>query len=643
MSPEVQRLETFLARVLPRVEKPGRYIGGEWNQVVKPWDQVAVRVALVFPEVYEIGMSNLGLAILYDVLNREPDILAERVYAPWVDMERELRAAGLPLFSLESRHPLHAFDVVGISLPYEQLYTNALNVLDLGGIPILAAERHGRHPLVLAGGGATYNPEPMADFLDACVIGEGEEVAVEVVREVARWLPGRQEPAARAVLLRRLAAIPGVYVPSLYRVSYHADGTVQAVEPAGPGVPARVRKRVVPRLPPPPTRPVVPHIDIVHNRAMVEIQRGCTRGCRFCHAGFTYRPVRERPLEEVFKAVEEVLAHTGYDELALLSLSTSDYSRIQDLVDALRTRYAGEHLSISLPSLRLDSFSVDLVDALQSGRRTGLTFAPEAATPALRQVINKPIPEEDLLEVARLVYRRGWSVIKLYFMIGLPGETVEDVEAIARLVRKVLAIGWEEMGGRARVHVGVSTFVPKPHTPFQWVALAPEEAIREKQELLRRMLRKGPVRLTWNDPHETWLEAILSRGDRRLGAVILEAWRAGARFDGWQEQFQVQRWKEAFARAGLSPDFYLRARPFEEVLPWEHLDVGVSKRFLWREYLRSLEGKVTPDCRAGCVGCGVNAAFRDWESSAAWTCPPLGSPVGVEEAQPVTGQGRKET
>ncbi len=633
----MQDSEALLARILARVEKPGRYIGGEWNQVRKPWDQVAVRVALVFPEVYEIGMSNLGLAILYDVLNQQPDILAERAYAPWVDMERELRAAGLPLFSLESRKPLRAFDVVGISLPYEQLYTNALNVLDLGGIPLLAAERDEGDPVVIAGGGATYNPEPMADFVDAFVIGEGEEVAVEVVREVAQWLPERQEPGARAALLRRLATIPGVYVPSLYRVSYHADGTVRAVEPAEPGVPAKVRKRVVPVLPPPPTRLVVPHLDIVHNRAVVEIQRGCTRGCRFCHAGFTYRPVRERPLEEVLRAVEEVLAHTGYDEVALLSLSTSDYTQIQALVEALRARYAGEHLSISLPSLRLDSFSVDLVDSLQGGRRTGLTFAPEAATPALRRAINKPIPEEDLLEVARLVYRRGWPVIKLYFMIGLPGETTEDVEAIAHLVRKVLAIGREEMGGRARVHVGVSTFVPKPHTPFQWAPLASEEDLRGKQDLLRRMLRKGPVRLTWNDPRETRLEAILSRGDRRLGPVVLEAWRAGARFDGWQEQFRWERWQGAFARAGLDPDFYLRARPFEEVLPWEHIDSGVSKRFLWREYQRSLAGEVTPDCRTGCVGCGVNAAFRELEPVTAWACPPL----GVEGGRSALGRGRE--
>lgn len=631
MKAQVQGSEALLARLLARVEKPGRYIGGEWNQVVKPWEQVAVRVALVFPEVYEIGMSNLGLAILYDVLNREPDILAERAYAPWVDMERELRAAGLPLFSLESRKPLHAFDVVGISLPYEQLYTNALNVLDLGGIPLLAAERGGGDPIVIAGGGATYNPEPMADFIDAFVIGEGEEVAVEVVREVATWLPERGESGARVALLRRLAAIPGVYVPSLYRVSYHADGTVRSVEPAEPGVPARVRKRVVPTLPAPPTRPVVPHIDIVHNRAMVEIQRGCTRGCRFCHAGFTYRPVRERPVGEVLRAVEEVLAHTGHDEVALLSLSTSDYTRIQELVQALRTRYAGEHLSISLPSLRLDSFSVDLADSLQGGRRTGLTFAPEAATPALRQAINKPIPEEDLLEVARLVYRRGWPVVKLYFMIGLPGETVDDVEAIPHLVQRVLALGREEMGGRARVHVGVSTFVPKPHTPFQWAPLAAEDAIREKQGILRRMLRKGPVRLTWNDPHVTWLEAVLSRGDRRLGSVIMEAWRTGARFDGWQEQFQVQRWRAAFARVGLDPEFYLRSRPLAEVLPWDHIDAGLSKRFLWREYQRSQAGEVTPDCRTGCVGCGVNVAFRELEPVAAWACPPLGNQEGQAE------------
>lgn len=625
MGSETRHLDGLLARILARVQKPGRYIGGEWNQVRKPWGQVAARVALVFPDVYEIGMSNLGLAILYDILNREPDILAERVYAPWVDMERELRAAGLRLFSLESRRPLHAFDVVGLSLPYEQLYTNALNVLDLGGIPVLAAERGGEHPVVIAGGGATYNPEPMADFVDAFVIGEGEEVALEVVREVAAWLPGRRGPGAREALMRRLAAIPGVYVPSLYHVSYRADGTIRAVEPAEPGVPARVRKRVVPRLPPPPTRPLVPHIDVVHNRAMVEVQRGCTRGCRFCHAGFTYRPVRERPVGEVLEAVEEILAHTGHDELALLSLSTADYSHIRELVEALQARYAGGHLSISLPSLRLDSFSVDLVDSLQGGRRTGLTFAPEAATPGLRNAINKPIPGEDLLEVARLVYRRGWPTIKLYFMIGLPGETMGDVEAIARLVRKVLAVGREEMGGRARVHVGVSTFVPKPHTPFQWAPLEDERAIREKQALLRRMLRKGPVRLTWNDPDETWLEAVLSRGDRRLGAVILDTWRAGARFDGWQEQFQVQCWREAFARAGLDPDFYIRrARTFEEVLPWDHIDAGVFKRFLWREYQRGLAGDVTPDCRVGCVGCGVNVAFRDLEAQAEWACPPVG-------------------
>jgi len=614
------------------VRKPGRYVGGEWNQVVKPWDQVAARVALVFPDVYEIGMSNLGLAILYDILNREPDILAERVYAPWVDMEEAMREAGLPLFSLESRHPLAAFDIVGISLPYEQLYSNALNVLDLGGIPVLAAERSEESPLVLAGGGATYNPEPMADFFDAFVIGEGEEVTLDVVRAYVQWQSGQGQGGARDALLRRLAEIEGVYVPSLYRVAYDEEGRVRAVEPEVPEAAQRVKKRVVPRLPAVPTKPLVPHLDVVHDRAMVEIQRGCTRGCRFCHAGFTYRPVRERSPEEILAAVEELLANTGHSELALLSLSSSDYSRVGELVEALRERYAGEHLSISLPSLRLDSFSVDLVDSLQGGRRTGLTFAPEAATSAMRRAINKPIPDEDLLEVARLVYRRGWSSIKLYFMIGLPGETVGDVEAIARLVRRVLAIGREEVGGRARVNVSISTFVPKPHTPLQWVPLESEQAIREKQALLKRLLRKGPVRLTWNDPEETWLEAVLSRGDRRLGTVILEAWRQGARFDAWQEQLRPERWVRAFAQAGLDPDFYARReRGRDEVFPWEQIDVGVTKQFLWREYQRSLAGEVSPDCREECLGCGVNVAFRELQGRAEWMCPPVRT-AGLESS-----------
>ncbi|MGQ9584015.1 MAG: TIGR03960 family B12-binding radical SAM protein [Anaerolineae bacterium] len=628
------RSETTLERLLARVQKPGRYIGGEWNQVVKPWDAVAARVALVFPDVYEVGMSNLGLAILYDVLNRQPDLLAERVYAPWPDMEAELRRAGLPLFSLESRKPLCAFDVVGVSLAYEQLYSNALNLLDLGGIPVLAAERDEDDPLVIAGGGATYNPEPMADFFDAFVIGEGEEVILEVVRACVSWQPDRGRAGARGALLRHLATIEGVYVPSLYRVMYEADGRVRSVEPRAPGVPSTVSKRIVPTLTPVPTRPVVPHLDVVHNRAVVEIQRGCSRGCRFCHAGFTYRPVRERSPQEIVQAVGDLLTHTGYDEVALLSLSSSDHSRIQELVEQLRQWYAGQHLSISLPSLRLDSFSVDLVDSLQGGRRTGLTFAPEAATATMRQAINKPISDEDLLDVARLVYRRGWPSIKLYFMIGLPRETMEDVEAIVHLVRRVLAVGREELGGRARVHVGVSTFVPKPHTPFQWVPLEREESIREKQALLKRRLRKGPVRLTWNDPAETWLEAVLSRGDRRLGPVVLGAWRRGARFDAWQEQFQADRWARAFEAVGLDPDFYTyRSRDANEVFPWDHIRAGVSKRYLWQEYQRSLAGQVSPDCRERCLGCGVSLAFRELQGGVEWVCPPAESVPGGKEGE----------
>jgi radical SAM family uncharacterized protein len=572
-------------------------------------------------------MSNLGLAILYDRLNSQEGVLAERVYAPWVDMEAAMRAAGLPLFSLESRRPLNEFDVVGFSLPYEQLYTNLLNMLDLAGLPVWATERDSDHPVVIAGGGATYNPEPLAGFLDAFVLGDGEDVVLEITSAIEQT---KRQGGTREQLLRRLAEIPGVYVPRFYEVAYHRDGTIAEVRPTVPEARIPVRKRIVASLPPPVTRHVVPYLDTVHNRAAIEIQRGCTRGCRFCHAGMVYRPVRERPVDEVLEAVDAIVANTGFEEIALLSLSSSDYSQIETLVRELVARHGDRNLSISLPSLRIESVSVDLMDQLRAtGRRSSFTFAPEAATERLRGVINKPIANEHLLAVAGEVYSRGWKTIKLYFMIGHPTQTLDDVAAIVDLAMGVRAVGRREIGRKAQVNVGVSTLVPKPHTPFQWVPLADEAEIRAQQDYLKEHLRGPGLKLNWNNYQETLLEAVLSRGDRRLGAVIYRAWRLGARFDGWSDQFKVEAWRRAFRESGLEIAFYARRpRALEEVFPWDHVDAGVTKKFLARDYEASLRGETRFDCREQCHACGILAAFReerDGMLAEAWGCPPVSS------------------
>ncbi len=618
-----------LPRLLPRVQKPGRYAGGELNQVVKDWESTPLRAALVFPDVYDLGMSNLGLAILYDILNRQPDMLAERVFSPWPDMDAALRAADLPLFGLESKHPLHAFDLIGISLPYETLYTNALTVLDLGGVPLLAADRGDYDPLVIAGGHATFNPEPMSDFIDAFVIGEGEDAILEVAQALLGW---KSSGEPRSALLRRLAGLRGIYVPSLYRVTYTAEGMVDRIEPAAPEARMPVLKRIVPRLPPPLTRFIVPYVDVTHNRIPIEIQRGCTRGCRFCQAGMITRPVRERPVAEVVDAIEQGLAQTGYEEVGLLSLSSSDYDDILELVRQVSARFAGRHLNINLPSLRIESFSVELMDLLQGeASRSGFTLAPEAATERMREIINKPVSTEQVLTTAREIYRRGWHLIKLYFMIGHPSETLEDVQAIADLSRAVLAEGRKIIGSRAAVHAGVSTFIPKPHTPFQWVPCDSLESIRAKQALLKGALRGPGLKLSWTQPEETQLEAWLSRGDRRMGKVVLEAWRRGARFDAWQEHFNQGAWMQAFDAAGLVPEFYThRERPIDETLPWDVLDAGVHKSFLTEDYLWSLQGRTRVDCRERCFACGILpkfAALRREHPGETWECPEVRSPA----------------
>ncbi len=626
MQIDLNRLE----RILPTVQKPGRYVGGEYNAIYKDWETTPTRVCLAFPDVYDLGMSNLGLAILYDILNALPDVLAERAYLPWVDMIAALREARIPLYSLESKRPLADFDLIGFSLPYEQLYTNLLEMLDLAGLLLRADERDEHHPLIVAGGHATFNPEPVADFVDAFVVGDGEEAVVEVVRVCQET---REEP--REAQLRTLAHIPGVYVPRFYDVHYNADGTVATIEPTPPqplqslppppwggqrGV-LPVLKRVVPTLPPPPTRLIVPTVDVAHNRATVEIQRGCTRGCRFCHAGMVVRPVRERPVEEVLEAIEAILPQTGFEEVGLLSLSSSDYSDIEALVKAIVERFGDAHLSISLPALRADSFSVTLAEAIARGRHTGFTFAPEAATDHLRTIINKPISTDQMLDVAREVFERGWRTIKLYFMIGLPGEQIDDVRAIANLAQAVRAVGRKVHGRRTQVNVSVNTFVPKPHTPFQWVGLEPVQSIREKQALLRRHLRGRGLKLSYNDPEATLLEAVLARGDRRLGAVVQRAWELGARFDAWDEQRDFGAWMRAFAEAGLDPDFYAhRERPPGEVFPWEVISTGVRKSFLLEEYRRSKRGETRVDCRERCHGCGILAAYGEsWSEE--WRCP----------------------
>jgi radical SAM family uncharacterized protein/radical SAM-linked protein len=585
-------------RLLPLVEKPGRYLGNERGVVRKAPDAVAVRVALAFPEVYEIAQSHLGLQILYDVLNARPDVAAERAYAPWPDLEALLRARGLPLVSLESHTALRDFDVVGFSLQYELTYTNLLTMLELGGIPLRAAARGAGDPLVIAGGPCAFNPEPLAPFLDAVVLGDGEEAVLDVVAAVAAW-----DRRDRADLLRALAGIAGCYVPSLFAPRHADDGTLLAVDPLDPERPT-VRKRVLPDLDrvPPPANPIVPNLGVVHDRASVEVMRGCVKGCRFCQAGYVYRPLRERSPERVVEHTTALMARTGYEEVSLLSLSTGDYSGVNPVLKALMDRLAPERVAVSMPSTRVDALSPKILEQIRRVRKTGFTLAPEAGTQRLRDVIQKEYREDELLDAAKLFADLGWRTLKLYFMIGLPSETEDDVRGIALLAERVKRAA----RGRLKVTASVSTFSPKPHTPFQWAAELSIAETEARQSLLRRELARRGIEFRWHDARLSWLEGVFARGDRRLADVIETAQRAGARFDGWSDRCRVELWEAALAAHGLDADFYLRRRPLDEVLPWDHLDAGLSKKFLRQDLARAVEGRLTPDCSVErCTYCGA--------------------------------------
>lgn len=616
-----QTIRSLVEEVLPNVSRPARYTGGELNQIVKDHSSVRVKWALAFPDAYEIGMSNLALSILYHVLNSRTDCLAERTFAPWPDMERQMRLRGIPLFTLETMTPVAAFDFLGFSLSYEMSYTNVLNMLDLASIPIHAEDRTKGHPLVIAGGHCTYNPEPMAPFVDLFLIGEAEEAIHEIVDCFVE-----HAGAGRTELLRRLASIEGIYVPRFYTPRYASqplsgytpdarfvradhrllEGIFPSAD-AGASVPPVVKRRLVwdvDRLPYP-TRPIVPFIEVVHDRVSLEVMRGCTRGCRFCQAGMITRPVREKSPERLVELAREMVQNTGHEDISLVSLSTADYSRVEELVQRLIAEHSSKRVGVSLPSLRADRDCVNLVEQIQKVRKTGLTFAPEAGSQRLRDVINKNVTEQNLFAAAEAAFAAGWHHIKLYFMISLPTETDEDVVAIADLAQRVCALG-RRLGVRnPTVAIGVSSLVPKPNTPFQWHGQDRVEEIERKQRLIRRSIRDRAVQFRGHNPCTTHLEAVLSLGDRRVAAAIERAWRLGCTFDAWDEYFDYDRWMQAFEDTGVDPYFIAnRPKDYSEVLPWDHIDCGVSKAYLRTEDRRARTQTPTQDCHTdACTMC----------------------------------------
>jgi len=606
-------MKRLLERILPTVQKPARYTGGEYNEIKKNPDSVRVRVAFCFPDTYEIGMSNVGMRILYGVMNEMEGVACERVFAPWADMEEAMRRYGLPLWALESQDPVKDFDMVAFTIGYEMCYTNILNMLMLAGIPLRSRDRKGLKNIVFAGGVCAYNPEPLADFVDFFAIGEGEEISIEILRLYDTAKTGEW---TKEQFLLEVAKIPGIYVPSFYEHSYHDDGTLSAVIPVQ-GAPEKVTKRIIENLDSAyyPTKMIVPSTEIVHDRANLEVFRGCIRGCRFCQAGFSCRPVRKKSAEVLYKQAVAMLEDSGHNEITLSSLSTSDYRELKELTDELIPYCHGNKINLSVPSLRADNFSRELMQKLQTLRKSGLTFAPEAGTQRLRDVINKNLTEEEILTTCANAFSGGWNNVKLYFMLGLPTETDEDVLGIADLVYKIINT-WKANATNKkrglRVHVATAYFVPKPHTPFQWEKqITPAEYLR-RCKLLKEHFYSKSIEYNYHEPDLSRLEAVMARGDRRLCNVIEQAVRNGARLDGWDEFFSYQTWLKAFETCGIDPDFYtVRGYGENETLPWDVIDVGVSKRFLRGERERAYGAVITPDCRHGCAGCGANALLKE--------------------------------
>ena len=608
----------LLQRVLPTVQKPARYTGGEWGEVKKDLSSTRVRVAFCFPDTYEIGMSNVGMRILYGVMNEMEGVWCERVFAPWGDMEDAMRQHNLPLWALESQSPVKDFDMIAFTIGYEMAYSNILNMLNLAGIPLHSRDRHELKNIVFAGGVCAFNPEPLADFIDFFSLGEGEDITVEII---SLYDKAKAEGWSKDTFLKEVAKIPGVYVPSFYRHEYNDDGTLSAIIPLE-GAPETVTKRIVEDLDSAywPTKMIVPSTEIVHDRANLEVFRGCIRGCRFCQAGFSCRPVRKKSPEVLYRQAVEILEHSGNNEITLSSLSTSDYRGLRELTDELIPYCADHKINLSVPSLRADNFSRELMEKLQTVRKSGLTFAPEAGTQRLRDVINKNLSEEEILSTCANAFSGGWNNVKLYFMLGLPTETDEDVLGIAELVYKVIQT-WKEHAVNKkrglRVHVATAYFVPKPHTPFQWEKqITPEEYLR-RCRLLKSHFYSKSIEYNYHGPDLSRLEAVFARGDRRLGAVIEEAVKNGAKLDGWDEYFNYSKWFDALAACGIDADFYtVRGYGEDEVLPWDTIDVGVKKKFLLRERRRAYEETVTPDCRNGCAGCGANCLLKEVQCDA---------------------------
>ncbi len=598
-----------IERILTQVQKPARYAGGEVNSVCKNPDEVKIRFAFCFPDTYEVGMSHLGMKILYGLLNERADTWCERVFAPWPDFEELLRREHIPLYALESFSPLSAFDFIGFTLQYELSFTNILNMLELGGIPVKASERSETDPIVIAGGPCACNPEPIADFIDLFVLGEGEEVLGELMD---LYLVCKGNGHSKKEFMKKASQIEGVYVPSLYCVSYQEDGTIRSVEPLE-GAPAVVHKRILRNMDAAyyPDRFIVPYIETVHDRAILEVMRGCIRGCRFCQAGFLYRPLREKSAGLLCSQGKDLCENTGYEEISLSSLSTSDYSQLAPMLEEMLDFTDRNKINMTLPSLRIDNFSEELLDKIKSVRKSGLTFAPEAGSQRLRDVINKNVREEDVMSSCKIAFEGGYTSVKLYFMLGLPTETMEDIEAIIGLAQRVVDLFYSlpdrPKGRGVNVTVSVSTFVPKPFTPFQWEAQDTMEMIAAKQKHLIESITSKKITCKYHEMHTSVLEGILARGDRRLGNVIYTAWQKGCRLDSWDEHFHFDRWMDAMKECGLSPAFYAsRKRSFDEILPWEHLDYGVSKRFLRRECEKAYAAETTPNCREKCAGCGAN-------------------------------------